>query len=47
MPKSMKLERERNKRRNDKSGIYKVWKKKYNYKKSIRMGRERNLMPRI
>ena len=48
MPKSIELERRRSKkRRNDKSRMYKVWKKRCNYKKGVRMGRERDLMARI
>ena len=48
MPKSMELERKRSKkRRNDKGTVCKVWKKRCNCKKSIRMEKERDLMPRI
>ena len=45
---SMKLERRRSKEgRDDKSGVYKVWKERYNCKKDIRMGKKKNLMPRM
>jgi len=48
MPRSMELERRRSKeRRNDESGICKVWKKRYNYEKGIRTRKERDLMPRM
>jgi len=48
MPRIMELERKRSKkRRNDKSGVCKVWKKRCNCEKSVRMGKKKNLMPRI
>ena len=48
MPRSMELERRRSKkRRNNESGICKVWKKRYNYEKGIRTRKERDLMPRM
>jgi len=48
MSKSVELERERSKKRRDnESGVYKVWKKECNYKKGIRMGKKKDSMPRI
>jgi len=48
VPGSMELERERSKEeRNDKGTMYKVWKKKYNKRKSIGMRKERDPIPRI
>ena len=48
VPRSMELERKRSKkRRNNKSGMCKVWKKECNYEKGIRTRKERDLMPKM
>jgi len=47
-PGNMELERERSKKeRNNKGIMYKVWKKKYNKRKSVGMKKERDFIPRI
>jgi len=44
----MELERRRSKkRRNDKSRICKVWKKRCDYEKGVRTGKKRDLMLRM
>ena len=48
MLRSMELERRRSKkRRNDKSGVYKVQKKEYNCKKSVKMEKKKDFMPKM
>ena len=48
MSKSVELERERSKKRRDnESGVYKVWKKGCNCKEGIRMGKKKDSMSRI
>jgi len=48
MPKSIELERKRSKkRRDDKSGMCKVWKKECNCEKGIRMRKKKDLMSRM
>ena len=48
MPRSMELERRRSeKKKNNKSRICKVWKKRCNYKEGIRTEKERDLIPRM
>jgi len=44
----MELERKRSKKsKNDKSIVCKVWMKECNYEKGVRIGKERDLMPRM
>jgi len=46
MPRSIELERRRSKeRRDEKSGIYKVWKEEYNCEKGVRKKKKRILYP--
>ena len=48
IPRSMELERKRSKKsKNDKSIVCKVWMKECNYEKGVRIGKERDLMPRM
>ena len=48
MPRSIELERRRSKKRRDnKSGVCKVWKKGCNYEKGIKMGKKKDPMPRM
>jgi len=48
MPRSIELERKRSKeKRNNKSGVYKVWKEGCNCEKDIRTRKKKNLIPRM
>jgi len=48
MPRSVELERRRSKKRRDnKSRVYKVWKERCNCEKGVRIGKKKDLMPRI
>jgi len=48
MPRSIELERRRSKeRKNNKSGVCKVWKEGCNCEKGVRMRKKKDLMPRI
>ena len=48
MPRSIELERRRStERRNNESGVCKVWKEGYNCEKGVRMRKKKDLMPRI
>jgi len=48
MPESIELERRRSKeKRDDESGVYKVWKKECNCEKGIRMEKKKDLMSRM
>ena len=48
MPRSMELERRKSKkRRDDKSEVHKVWKEGCNCEKGVRMGKKKDLMPRM
>jgi len=48
MPKSMELERRRNKKRRDnKSRVCKLWKKGCNCEKSVRIGKKKDSMPKM
>jgi len=52
MPKSIELERRESKKRSkkkkdDKGRVCKVWKKGYNCKKGVRMGKKKDPTPRI
>jgi len=48
MPRSMELKRRRRKKRRDnKSGVCKVWKKGCNCEKGVRTKKKKDFMPRI
>ena len=48
MPRSMELERRRSKKkRDDESKVHRLWKEGYNCKKSVRIGKKKDPMPRI
>jgi len=48
MPRSMELERRKSKKkRNDKGTVYRMWKEGCNCKEGVRVGKEKDLMPRI
>jgi len=48
IPRSIELERKRSKKKkDDKSRVCKVWKKGYNCKKGVRMGKKKDPTPRI
>jgi len=48
MPRSMELERRRNKkRRNDKGAVCRMWKEGCNCKEGIRIEKEKDLMSRM
>jgi len=48
MPRSIELERRESKeRRDDKSGVCKVWKKGYNCKEGVRMEKKKDPMSRM
>jgi len=45
MPRSMKLERRKSKeKKDDKSGVCKVWKERYNCEKGVRTRKRKDLM---
>jgi len=48
MPRSMELERRGSKKRiNDKGTVYRMWKEGYNCEEGVRIGKKKDLMPRM